>query len=49
MFTIDWELVKQELEDNGFCKIENVINKEDCDNLINHYDDSDLYLSLIHI
>lgn len=49
MFTIDWELVKQELEDNGFCKIENVINKEDCDNLINHYDDSDLYRNTINM
>lgn len=33
----DWQAITKELHDNGFVVIRNILNKQECDNLINRY------------
>lgn len=43
----DWRAITKELHDNGFVIIKNVLNKQECDDLIAEYDADDTYRKTI--
>lgn len=45
--TFDWNSITQELHDKGCTTIKNVLNKEECENLIGNYPASNLYRKTI--
>ena len=43
----DWELITEELHDRGFVVVPDILNKEDCDELVAAYDADNRYRKTI--